>query len=191
MNASALSRRLDRRPGGVNVRGDAAREGADNRALDFARNGLHGLEIPLAGRREPRLDHVHLQADELAGDGQFFAQVHGSAGALLPVAQRGVEYNNSVLLHNLNPNPNLNRVHSHKSHPHHRPPAARPGNKKPHRRCGDGVQKQKRESNLNRRAAWKQRIQQQLKAQIHNHAQWIPANRTSVNSFLSEFWNGG
>jgi hypothetical protein len=37
----------------------------------------------------------------LAGDLQFFAQVHGSAGALFAVAQRGVEYNDAFIFHNV------------------------------------------------------------------------------------------
>jgi hypothetical protein len=53
-----------------------------------------------------------------------------------------------------------------------------------------GFKKQTAESNLNRRAAWKQRDKQQLKVQIHNHAQWIPPKQSPVNTFFSEFQEG-
>src|SRR3546814_13254739 len=38
-----------------------------------------------------RLDNVHAQVFELVGDLQLFFQVHGTAGRLLAVAQRGVK----------------------------------------------------------------------------------------------------
>jgi predicted ABC-class ATPase len=47
------------------------------------------------------LDDIDLEAGQLAGDLQLFAQVHGSAGALLAVAQRCVEYNDAVVFHNV------------------------------------------------------------------------------------------
>jgi hypothetical protein len=52
---------------------------------------LHGLEIARGGDGEAGLDDVHVQALELAGHLQLFVEVHGGAGALLPVAQGGIK----------------------------------------------------------------------------------------------------
>src|SRR2546423_4511977 len=61
--------------------------------------GLHRAEIAFADHREAGFDHVHLQAGELARDFEFFAQVHGGAGALLTIAERGVEYDDAIVFH--------------------------------------------------------------------------------------------
>jgi hypothetical protein len=76
------------------------------------------------------------------------AQIHGSAGALLPVAQRGVEYNDSVLFHNLV----LSVLWIQSA------PQSFRGNKKPHRRVWRwGLKNQSTKSNLYRRPAQPQR----------------------------------
>ena len=64
---------------------------------------LDGGEIAVADDGKAGFDHIHVEAGQLAGDLEFFAQVHGSAGALLAVAQRGVEYNDLVVFHSFCP----------------------------------------------------------------------------------------
>ena len=54
-------------------------------------NQVDGLEVPVGTGREARLDHVHLQPLELAGDAQLLVLGHRGAGRLLAVAQGGVE----------------------------------------------------------------------------------------------------
>ncbi len=87
MDAPAFARRLDRLPGGVDVARHATGQTADDRAFDLAGDGLDGGEIPVADDGEAGLDDIDLQAGQLPGDLQLFAQVHGGAGALLAVAQ--------------------------------------------------------------------------------------------------------
>jgi hypothetical protein len=52
---------------------------------------LHALEVAVAAGGEAGLDHVHLQALELARDAQLLVARHAGAGRLLAVAQGGVE----------------------------------------------------------------------------------------------------
>jgi len=56
-----------------------------------SRDGLHGLEIPLAGSGKARFQTVHTQYFQLMRKTEFFLKIHGRAGALFPVAQCGVE----------------------------------------------------------------------------------------------------
>ena len=92
MDARAVARRFHGLGGAVDVLIDATGQAGDARALDLAGNGFHGLEIAVAGDGEARLDDVHAHARELPRHLEFFADVHGRAGALLAVAQRRVEY---------------------------------------------------------------------------------------------------
>ena len=101
VDAPARPGRLDRLAGGVNVLRHATGQPADDRAFDLAGDGAHRREVTLADHRETGFDNVHAQAGQLAGDLQLFAQVHGRAGALLAVAQRGVEYNDTILFHSM------------------------------------------------------------------------------------------
>ena len=87
---------LDRLGGAVDVRRVAAGQAADDRPVDLAGDRLHRLEVAGRGDREAGLDHVHAEVGEGAGHLQLLAQVHAAAGALLPVAQRGVEDDHAV-----------------------------------------------------------------------------------------------
>ena len=82
---------LDRTPGGVDVGLVGAGEAADHRALDLARDRLHGLEVAGRGDREPGLDHVDAEARELLGDLHLLLGVERDPRRLLAVAERGVE----------------------------------------------------------------------------------------------------
>ena len=50
---------------------------------------------------KPGLNHIDFQPGELAGNFQFLAQVHGSAGTLLAIAERRVEDDDSIIFHML------------------------------------------------------------------------------------------
>ena len=59
---------------------------------------MHGFEIAVADARETGFDYVHAKPRELPRDLQFFTEIHRGAGALLAVAQGGVEYDDAVLV---------------------------------------------------------------------------------------------
>ena len=77
--------------GAVDVGVDGAREPGDGRVLDALGDGGHGLEIALGGDGKARLDDVDAHGIEAVGDLELLLEGHGRAGALLAVAQRGVE----------------------------------------------------------------------------------------------------
>ena len=54
-------------------------------------NGAHRLEVAVRGDGEARLDDVDAHGVEAVGDLELLLERHGRAGALLAVAQRGVE----------------------------------------------------------------------------------------------------
>ena len=83
-------------PGAVDVLGVGAGKTGDLRVLHVLGNGLHGFEVAFAGRGEARLDDVDAQHFQLAGDADLFTEVHGGAGGLFPVAERGIENNDAV-----------------------------------------------------------------------------------------------
>ena len=68
---------------------------ADGRGVgpvaDRAGDGLHGLEVALAGHREPGLDVVDTHPGQLLGDLELLGHVERDARRLLAVAQRRVE----------------------------------------------------------------------------------------------------
>src|SRR3546814_16747431 len=66
-------------------------EAGDGRLLALARHFAPRLEIAFGGDSKARLDNVPAQVFELVGDLQLFFQVHGTAGRLLAVAQRGAK----------------------------------------------------------------------------------------------------
>src|SRR5687767_14454113 len=92
MDATAFAGRLDRFAGGIDVLRHATGEAANDRAFDLLRDGLDGGEIAVADDRKTRLDHIDLEPRQLPCHFKFLAQVHGCAGALLTIAERGVEY---------------------------------------------------------------------------------------------------
>src|SRR5690606_3105143 len=63
----------------------------DGRILHGAGDRLHALEVTVGAGGEAGLDHVDLQALELARDAQLLVARHGGAGRLFAVAQGGVE----------------------------------------------------------------------------------------------------
>jgi hypothetical protein len=69
---------------------------ADRGVLDALGNGRDRLEIAIRGDGEARLDDVDAQFVEQVGHLQLFLKGHGRAGALLAVAQGGVENQNAV-----------------------------------------------------------------------------------------------
>ena len=92
-------------PGGIDVVLGAARETADDRRLglrtsldrglaDLGRDGLDGREVVGRGGREAGLNDVDAEARERARDLELLGGVHGGAGRLFTVAERGVEDSN-------------------------------------------------------------------------------------------------
>ncbi len=96
MDAPAVTGGFDGGAGGVDVVGGAAGQTGDDRAAHLGGDLLDRVEIAVADDRETGLDDIDVEASKLAGDLHFFAQVHGSAGALFAVAQGGVENDDFV-----------------------------------------------------------------------------------------------
>ena len=96
---------VDARPLGVPHRGPGARDvGLDGpgqarhaRPFGAARDFGHGLEVAVTGDREAGLDDVDPHMVEQFGHLELVLERHGGAGALLAVAQGGVEDENPVL----------------------------------------------------------------------------------------------
>ena len=86
-----LGRVLHRFPRAVDVLERGARQRGDGRAADGLADGLHRLEVALAGDREAGLDHVDAEASELLRDLELLADVERDARRLLTVPQGGVE----------------------------------------------------------------------------------------------------
>src|SRR5687768_7391405 len=100
VNATFLPGGLHRLAGGIDVLGHATCEATNDRAFDFLSDGFNGGEVTITNHREAGLDHINFETRELAGDLEFFSQVHGSPGALLPVAQCCVKDDDSLVFHN-------------------------------------------------------------------------------------------
>ncbi len=99
VDAAAFAGGLDGLAGRVDVPRHATRQAADDGAFDLTGDGLDGCEIAVADDREAGLDDIDLQARQLPGDLQLFAQVHGSARALLAVAKGGVKDGYAIIFH--------------------------------------------------------------------------------------------
>jgi len=82
----------------IDVLLEGARQPAHRRILHGAGHRLHGLEVAGAGDREARLDDVHAHPLERLGDADLLVPGHRRAGALLAVAQGGVENDQFVAL---------------------------------------------------------------------------------------------
>ena len=84
-------------PAAADILFHAAGEAAD---LDIVpgllRNGLDGVEISLARGRESGFDNIDAENFELMGDAQLFCVIHGAAGRLLAVTERGIKENNAI-----------------------------------------------------------------------------------------------
>ena len=96
MDAAALGR-LDRLAGAVDVLLAGAGETRDDGALGALRDFLHGGEVAFRRDRETGLDDVHAHLVEQLGHFELLVEGHGGAGALLAVAQGGVEDDDAVL----------------------------------------------------------------------------------------------
>jgi hypothetical protein len=92
-----LHRRGDRLAGPDDVGLARAREPADHRSPHLAGDEVDGLEIPVGTDGEAGFNDVDAEAGELMRHLQLLLDVHGRAGRLLAVAQRGVEDDDLVL----------------------------------------------------------------------------------------------
>ncbi len=90
MDAPALGM-AHRLAGPGDVRGDGPGQPRNRRALCAAGDLGHSLEVAVGGDGEPRLDDVHTHRIEQLRHRELLVEGHGGAGALLAVAQRGVE----------------------------------------------------------------------------------------------------
>ena len=97
MDAPALGR-LDRLGAAVDVLEGGARQPADHRILRALGDLVHGGEVALRGDREAGLDDVDAHVVEQFGNLELLLMGHGGAGALLAVAQGGVENDDTVLI---------------------------------------------------------------------------------------------
>ena len=75
-----------------------ARQAGDHGVLGAAGDLADRLEVAFRGDREAGLDDVDAHVVEHLGDLELLLEGHGGAGALLAVAQRGVENDDAVLL---------------------------------------------------------------------------------------------
>jgi len=89
--------RLDRAARRVDVALVGARQRTDGRILDCFGNRADGIGIARAGGCEAGLDHIDAELFQLARDAQLFLPGHRRAGALLAVAQGGVENKQTVV----------------------------------------------------------------------------------------------
>ena len=77
--------------------GEARDRPADHGILGALGDLVDGGEIAVRGDGKARLDDVDAHGVEQLGDFEFFLMRHGGAGALLAVAQGGVEDDDAVL----------------------------------------------------------------------------------------------
>ena len=82
--------------GAVDVGVDGAGEAGHGRVLHAAGDGRDGLEVAVRGDGKTGLDDVDAHAVEALGNLELLLEGHGGAGALLAVAQRGVENDDTV-----------------------------------------------------------------------------------------------
>ena len=92
------SGRLDRLGAAVDVLERGAREPADHGVLGAFGDLVDGGEIAVRGDRKAGFDDVDAHLVEQRGDFELLLVRHGRAGALLAVAQGGVENDDAVLL---------------------------------------------------------------------------------------------
>jgi hypothetical protein len=80
--------------------GRGARQAADHRPVlgELLRDRLHALEVADGGDGEAGLHHVDAELGQRLGHAQLLLEVHGEAGRLLAVAQRGVEDDDAVVV---------------------------------------------------------------------------------------------
>ena len=88
--------RLNRLARPVNVAKTCARQAADHRVFSELGDLVDGFEVALRSDGKTSLYDIHAHFVEKLGNLQLFFICHRRAGALLAVAQRGVENNNGV-----------------------------------------------------------------------------------------------
>ncbi len=93
----------ERLAGAVYILFQRPRQTADGGVLNGFGHRLHRFEIALAGDGKTGLDDIHLHQFQFPGDADLLLASHGSARALLAVAQGGVEYDQFVSAHDVTP----------------------------------------------------------------------------------------
>ena len=83
----------------VDIRRLGTGQGANGGFAHGVGNGLHRQKVPLAGDGEAGFDHIHLHPFQGLGDTQLLVLIHGGAGALLAIAQGGIENNQAFFAH--------------------------------------------------------------------------------------------
>src|SRR5919109_825045 len=106
-------------PGALDVFATTARQGGDGRSPNFARYSLHRLEVAFRGDGKSCLDHIHAQTIELARHAQLLVLIHAVAWSLFPIAQRGVEYLDSLWFQQFNPSGPIRATFALKQKGHH------------------------------------------------------------------------
>ena len=96
---ASLGGRLNGLPAPVDVLVGGARQATDGGTLDGRGDGVHSLEVTLAGNGEAGLDVVNPQTGQLLGDLQLLPHVQGDARGLLAVAKGGVEDDHPIGTH--------------------------------------------------------------------------------------------
>jgi len=82
--------------GGFYVFAFTAGEGGDLGAANFLGDGEDGFEVAMGGDGEASFEDVDAEVGDLVGHAEFFCMVHGAAGGLLAVTERGVEEDDVV-----------------------------------------------------------------------------------------------
>ena len=86
-----LLRRLQRFERRIDIAVRQARERADGRPFDFARNGSNSRRIAGRSGRKARFNDINIQVSQCASDDHFGVDGHGEARRLLAVAQGRVK----------------------------------------------------------------------------------------------------
>ena len=84
--------------GPSDIAGNGAGQTGDHRTLDALGDLRDGLEIAVRSDREAGFDDIDAHGVEHLGDLDLLLESHGGAGALLAVAQGGVEDHDAVLV---------------------------------------------------------------------------------------------
>ena len=88
---AGLLRGFDRARGGLDIFALAPGERGDARAADLAGDLADGFRVTGGGDREAGLEDVDAEIGELVRHAELLVVVHGAAGRLLAIAERGVE----------------------------------------------------------------------------------------------------
>ena len=83
--------------GAFDIRIQGPRQAAHGAVFDVVGNRLDRRKVARAGDGKARLDHVDTHTLQGLGDAQLFFAGHGRTGALLAIAQSGIENNDAVV----------------------------------------------------------------------------------------------